>query len=301
MADPISEIDKSLAVQGADPDQANVGAQAAKDKGNPTPTADNNDPPKDVVLTDEEKVAAAEKLEAEKVAKDATDKEAKDKEEAEAKAKADAEKDVTPLDHEVWGTTGDEVADSVLEMLQNADVTPDEAKALMFDAVQAGDVSKIDVAALEEKVGKTKATLIMAGVTNFVAKKTARNSAIIGEIHAAAGGEENWTTMAAWGKENIPEAELSEYRAMIDTGGAQARFAVGEIAAKYNASDSNTTLPGAKTTPALEGDGGSGKTARSISRAEYVTELTKAHRGNPTEAVLNEITAARHRGRAAGI
>lgn len=285
-------LDKSLAAQGVTGDLDNKG-KTGSDDGNPTPAAPDNTPPPAPTPTDDEKALAAKEAEV-KAAAEADEK-------AEAEKKAEDAKEATPLDEEVWGTTGDEVADSVLTMLQNADVTPDEAKALLFDAVKAGDVSQIDVKALEAKVGKTKATLIMAGVTNFVDKRTTDNAATLVDVHKAAGGEENWTKMAAWGKDNIPEADLSDYRGMIDKGGAQARFAVQEIAAKFNADESNTTLSGATTAAALEGDGGVGKSARSTTRAEYVAELTKAHRGNATEAVLNEITAARHRGRAAGL
>jgi len=262
-------------------------------QGNPVPPAPSNEPP---APTAEEKAAAD--------AKAAEDKDAADKIAAAEKAATDkaaqTEKENTPLNTDEWGSTGNDVADSVLTMLQNADVSPEEAKALLFDAVTAGDLSKIDLEGLEEKVGQTKATLIMAGVTTFVNDKNARNTQIVADIKEAAGGEENWTKMAAWAKGNLPDAELVEYRGMVDEGGAQARFAVAEIAAKYNADEANTSLTTAGVAP-IQGDGGVAGSARSISRADYVAELTKAHRNNASEAVLNEITAARHRGRAQGL
>lgn len=296
MADAV--IDKSLVAQGVTDPLTN--GDKTGSAGSPAPAAPSNDPPPKPEPTETEKAEAAAKEAADKVSDAAkataeTEKKAADDKEAEAK------KDNTPLDEEVWGSTGDEVGDSVLTMLQNADVTTDEAKALLFDAVQAGDVTKIDVKALEDKVGKVKATLIMAGVTSFVEKNTAKNAVIVADMHKAAGGEDNWNTLAAWGKTNIPEAELSELRLMIDAGGAQARFAVSEIAAKFNADEGNTSLSTATTTPVIEADGGTGKTARSTSRADYVAELTRAHRDNKSDAVIAEITAARHRGRAAGI
>ena len=193
------------------------------------------------------------------------------------------------------------MADSVLTTLQNAGVTPDEAKVLLWDAVKEGDLTKVDVAALKEKIGDAKATLVMAGVTSFVEKQATRNAAIIEDIKTVSGGDENWKKMAAWGKENLPEADLTEYRTMIDRGGPQARWAAGQIASAYNADPANTSLDTGGTAPVVEGDGGAGPSARATSRAEYVTELDAAHRGNPTEAALQEITAARHRGRAKGI
>lgn len=286
---------KADAAQGVTP---GAGNDDATGDGNPAPAAPSNEPPKEPAKeqTPEEKAKEAEAKAAE--AKAATDKAA---EEAAAEAAAKAAKEDTPLDTKVWGTTGNETADSVLTMLQNADVSPEDAKALLFDAVQAGDLTKIDRAALEAKVGKTKATLIMAGVTTFVADKAKKNAAIIADIQSVSGGEENWAKMAAWGKANLTDAELVEYRGMIDSGGAQARFAASEIAAKYNADPANSTIDTAGGTSYIEGDAGKGVTARATTRAEYVAELNKAHRSGASEAALNEITAARHRGRAKGI
>ncbi len=277
----------AAAAQGVPPVADN--SDRTSDKGNAIPAQPANAAP------------AVEKTEAEKLeaAKAVVDADADATAKAEADAQAAREND--PLDTDVWGTTGDDVADSVLTTLQNAGVEPDEAKVLLWDAVKDGDLSKVDVAALKEKIGDAKATLVMAGVTSFIEKQSARNAAIIKDIESVSGGEENWTKMAAWGKANLPEADLTEYRTMIDKGGAQARFAAGEIARAYNADAKNTTLVVSTVTPAVEGDSGAGQSARSTSRAEYVAELDAAHRGSPTEAALQEITAARHRGRAKGM
>jgi len=275
----------ALAAQGVPPAAENTGANTAQ--GNTVPPAPTNEPP----LDDAAKLAAAEALVAE----------TKATKEKEAEA-AQAEKDLEPLDEGVWGSTGDDVADSVLTTLQNAGVTPDEAKLLLWDAVKEGDLTKVDIPALKEKIGDAKATLVMAGVTSFVEKQSTRNAAIIEDIKNVSGGDENWKLMAAWGKDNLPEADLTEYRTMIDRGGPQARYAAGQIAAAYNADPGNTTLDTAGgTAPVVEGDGGAGPSARATSRAEYVAELDAAHLGNPTEAALQAITAARHRGRAQGI
>lgn len=290
--------------QGVTPGSGNDDVNKGGD--NIAPSAPSNEAPKP---TEAEVKAAADKVIADKVEADKVAEAAKS-DEVKAKEAADAEKakDNTPLDQDTWGTTGDDVGDSVLTMLQNADVSVDEAKALLFDAVKQGDVTKIDVAALEAKVGKTKATLLMAGITTFVNSQATRNAQIVADIKEASGGEENWTKMTDWskaqnadGKQNIDEASLTEYRGMIDKGGAMARFAVSEIAAKYNADKGNSTLQTATVATTVIGDGGPGPSARSTSRAVYVEELTKAHRLGASDDALAEITAARHRGRAAGI
>lgn len=297
MADEEKKTDPQGVTPGAGNEDANGG------NGNGTPDPASNDAP---TPNEAETKAAEEKAAADKVETDKAETEKADAEKLEAD-KAAAAKDDTVLDADVWGSTGSDVGDSVLTMLQNADVSVDDAKALLFDAVQAGDVTKIDAAALEAKVGKTKATLIMAGITTFVGEQATRNSQIVADIKEASGGEENWTKMTAWtkgkdadGKPNVSDADLTEYRGMIDKGGAMARFAVSEIAAKYNADKANTTLESTSAPKPMLGDGGPGQGSRATSKAEYVAELTKAHRKGASETELAEITAARHLGRSQG-
>jgi hypothetical protein len=280
-ADTKAVADKAGAAVGAGPqdnDETSSG-QAP----NPPPPPSNEPPPKQ--QTPEEKAAAD---------KAAADKAAADKAAADAAAAENK-----PLDKSVWGTTNDEVGDSVLTLLQNSGLTVDEAKAMMFDAVQAGDVTKLDRAALAEKVGKEKATLILAGAENFITRSAAKAATIVKEVHNTVGGEANWSAITGWATKNVAEGDLATYRSMIDAGGAQARFAASELKALYNADSKNTTLGAANAE--LKGDSGSPQQGRQLTKAQYVAELEAAHRGNPSPAVINEINAARARGRAAGI
>ena len=50
-----------------------------------------------------------------------------------------------PEGAEAWGDTGSEIGNSVLGMLQESGISTADAKALLFDAVQSGDMTKIDV------------------------------------------------------------------------------------------------------------------------------------------------------------
>ena len=281
-ADTKTVIDKAGATVGAGPqdnDETNSGKAP-----NPPPPPSNEPPPKQ--QTPEEKAAAD---------KAAADKAAADKASADAAAAENR-----PLDNAVWGTTGDEVGDSVLTLLQNSGLTVDEAKAMMFDAVQAGDVTKLDREALAAKVGKEKATLILAGAENFITRSAAKAATIVKEVHATVGGEENWSAITGWATKNVAESDLATYRNMIDAGGAQARFAASELKALYNADGKNTTLGAANAE--LKGDSGSPQPGRQLTKAQYVAELEAAHKkGSPPQAVINEINAARARGRAAGI
>ena len=246
--------------------------------------ADKDKAPPSMVPNAEEQRVAAEKLAAES-------------------AKALADKENAPLDIETWGSTGHEGGDAVLGLLQNAGVTPEEAKALLFDAVTAGDISKVDRVALEKKIGKDKTVLVLAGAKSFLDDKVARNAQIVADIKDVAGGEENWKKVAAWAKAGtiISDDQMADYIAMIDGGGAQARFAATELVAAYNADDKNTTLEAQGAAPVMEGDTSNTPGGRSLSRIEYAEEVAKLHqRGRlPTDAEMTSLSQARARGRAA--
>ena len=202
-------------------------------------------------------------------------------------------------DKAVWGDTGTESGNSVLGMLQESGISPADAKAILFDGINSGDPSQIDMEALTAKVGKNAANIIMTGAKNFIAEKTAHNATAITAVHEAAGSKENWDTAVTWARANIPEADLAEYRPMLDKGGAASRFAVAEIMAKYNADESNSTL--APSTPRAEGTSTSAPASTATTRAEYVKQLELAHKRRASPKELAVIQANRNAGRKQGI
>lgn len=202
-------------------------------------------------------------------------------------------------DAAVWGDTGSSIGNSVLGMLQESGISTEDAKALMYDAVMEGDVTKIDVDALAEKVGKNAANIIMSGTKTFIAESEAKTASIVEEVHSAVGGKDNWEAASAWAASNIPEDTLAEYRPMIDKGGAAARFAAQEILAAYNADGNNSTL--APTTPRAEPTSVSPPASTATTRAEYFAALEKAHRRGASQKEIAVIQADRNRGRAKGI
>jgi hypothetical protein len=260
-----------------------------KGKGNPSPNPD---------MTAAE-LAAAEKAAADKAA---ADKVAAEEAEAAARAASEAKEDdpegEAELDTETWGTTGDEVGDSVLMLLQTSGVEPDVAKSRLYDAVKEGDQTKIVRDALVEKVGKVNANLILAGVENFVSKNAAKIAGIAKEVHSVAGGKEAWDKVAAWVSKNVPDDKRGELASMIDEGGAKARFAASEFLSMYNADEKNTSLG---STTRVDGDAKAPSNGRAIDRRTYAQELEKAHRNNASPAVLKEIQTARERGRKRGL
>ena len=290
MPDPVTPEDPKPNTQGATAKDLNP---AETGEGPAGPPPESNKPPA------EEKPKADEKPEDDKPKADEGDQETSDDQKTGEEDNPDDKGDDTPLDTDVWGTTGDKVGDSALTLLQNAGVTVDEAKSFMFDAVKAGDPSKIDEKALVEKVGENKANLILAGVRDFISRSAAKAQTILNEVHTAVGGKDNWDAVTTWANKAVPEGDMQDYIRMIDAGGAQARFAAKELSDRYNADSNNTSLNANAEVPA---DGAADTKGRAISKAEYVDELAKLYdSGRYTPAAEAEINAARARGRAKGI
>ena len=237
--------------------------------------------------------------------------EAKARAEAEAKAKTqETEQGTTeetteeddedkPLDTSKWGDYGDdEVTTSTLAVLQNSGVTPEEAKALLWDAVQSGDISKIDRDALVEKVGKAKATLILTGVRQNIENTQKQIDAVKKVTAEVAGGEANWKVAAAWAVKNIPADDLEELRGMLDKGGRSAKVAAQEIVEKYNTHPGNTSLNKSKTiTPSGKG----GEKLEPLTRQQYGQELLRANRRGASATELGVLLERRKLGKKQGI
>lgn len=290
MADENTPVeDNAGAAQGAteaDMDPATQGG------GNPAPA----EPPKNKAEADAAQKAEdtpEDTKEGETPEDDAAD---PDKQEDDDTSENDDDK---PLDQDVWGTTGDEVGDNVLALLQNSGLSVDDAKSLMYDAVQGGDVTKIDRAALEARVGKRNASLIMAGTENFIHRNTKKAETILNEVHTSVGGKDNWDAVTSWARESLSEAELTGYRELIDAGGAKARFAAQDLANRFNGDSKNTTL---NTSDAeITGDSRAASQSTALTKAQYIEAMTAADKRGATPTEIAEIRAARQRGRAKGI
>lgn len=242
--------------------------------------------------------------------KAATDKAALDAEAADAIEAGTVEdedvKDGKPdddaeLDKAAWGDvdTSDEVTYSTLQLLQNSGVKPEEAKAMLWDAVQAGDPTKIDRDALVEKVGKAKATLILSGVNANIQATKDKIKEVSTIVHEASGGEAAWVKARTWAAKNIPESELEEFRGMLDKGGNTAKFAAREIISKYNADPKNTSLNASGNTIKPGGKGGS--KLEPMTRREYGLALDKLANRRGTESQRAELLERRKLGKAKGI
>ncbi len=199
---------------------------------------------------------------------------------------------------DVWGSTGDDAGDSVLALLKDAGATPDTAKALLWDAVKEGDVTKIDRDALVEAVGKGNANLVMAGMENYVTKIQHRTKEVTEAVHNAVNGADNWAAIRSWAKETLSESEMVDYAEMIDKGGRQAKIAAKDLAEQY-VEAGNTLTQGTAVTPTGKP---APQTVTPLSRSDYFTAVEKLHKtGKADEASLNQLWKQRELGKAKGL
>lgn len=225
--------------------------------------------------------------------------EAADKE-AEAVEDEDTQDDDKELDTDVWGDPGnDEVGKSTLTLIQNSGMTPETALELFGKAREQMDPSLVDRDKLVEAVGKTKATLIMAGFETVTSREKARVAEVTKVVHDTAGGEDNWKKAAKWATAKMGTDELDELRDMLDKGGRQARFAAAEIVNRYNSDPKNTALTAGvdQVTPDTKAAGAS----KGITRREYGEQLERLYRRGAAEAEFNALRAQRNAGKKQGI
>lgn len=195
--------------------------------------------------------------------------------------------------------TGDEVADSVLSELQEAGISTEDAKALIYDPLlEHGDPTKIDRDALIEKVGKARANLVMAGIENYVGRNNAAAEEAVGIVYETAGGKEGWEKVAAWARENVSDKDRADLNALMDQGGRKASFAASEYVRMHNEAEGTTSVGRGET---LEGDAKAGDVGEAISRVEYAERMEKAHRLGPKPGEIAAIQRARERGRKKGL
>lgn len=202
-------------------------------------------------------------------------------------------------DEDVWGSTGDDVGDSVLDMLKEAGTTPDTAKALLWDAVKEGDVTKIDRDALVEAVGKARANLVMAGMENYVGKIAARTKEVTEAVHSAVDGADNWSAIRTWAQEALSADEMVDYAELIDKGGRRASLAAKDLADRYV--EAGNTLVKAEGTITPAGKAQPPK-VEPLSRIDYFNAVNKLHKtGKADESSLNQLWKQRELGKSRGL
>lgn len=210
------------------------------------------------------------------------------------------EEQAKPEDGE-WLTTGDEVADTAIDLMKDAGVSVKDAEGIFGKAMQSGKIEDIDIATLEAKVGKAKANLVLAGIRDWHTRVGAKNLATVAEVHTVVGGEAAWATLRDWaGKQEAANPDfakdLAEYRGMLDAGGKAAKFAAQELVNLYNADPNTKGL----NNSIVKGDGKPAPVGGPLGRAEYYALVSAAEAKGDRQAVAS-LNARRRAGKAAGL
>lgn len=213
--------------------------------------------------------------------------------------KDDNKKETPDLDTNVWGDTGSEVGNSVLKKLQESGISTEKAKALLYDAVQAGDPSKIDKDALVKELGEASANIVLTGIDNFIKENAAANEAVLKSVHAAVGGESNWNTLRDWAKTNLKPEEITEYIDLIDQGGLAARMAAKDLNERYEKAGNTSLNTAAQIVPQANNQQQQ-PDIQPLSAKEYFAACEKAHRDGTYETVKGKLLAGRNLGKQQG-
>lgn len=284
--------DKALAASGAtiaDLDPSAVAAVAPKapvDPGNTVPEKKGDDEVNTVVLVDPVKKAADDA--AAKVVAD--------------KAAADAAEAAGPL--KSYAVINDSpAAAAAIDLLKEAGVGPNAANEFFAKALASGNLADIDVAGLETKLGKSKATLVMTGVTAHFNQVKAQGEATVKLTHEIFGGETNWNTVRDWAKtaektDTALKTQIDDIRSLLDEGGARAQAGARELLRMYNAAPQTKGLGNAKL---AIGDSTGTVVGVALSRADYLAELKAAHAKGATSVTIKNLDARRMAGKRAGI
>jgi hypothetical protein len=290
--------EKALAAQGATTD--NLDAGAAGTAGAPAaPAAPSNEPPAKKEGRDEEhgspEPAAKPDPAAEAAAKEAADKAAADK--------ARTEKEAAGPLKSYSAFPESPAAQAAVNLLKEAGVGPNEANDFFAKAIKSGDLNDIDVAGLEARLGKDKATLVMTGVTAHYTKLADASAATVKQTHEIFGGEQNWDTVKTWAQtaekaDPALKTQIDDIRGLLNEGGARASAGARELLRLYNASPETKGLG---TKKLVVGDGNGHVIGGPLSRADYINELKAAHGRNAKPVEIAAIDARRRAGKAAGI
>jgi hypothetical protein len=305
MTTEATATDKALAAQGATTENLDAGAITSGDGIPKAPAAPSNEPPKPApkkdkpegmdeehgTNKDEPAPTAEDKAAAEATAKAAADKKAADEKEAAGPLKDYVDFSDSPA------------AAAAVNLLKEAGIGPNEANGFFEKALKSGDLKDVDVKGLEAKLGKDKATLVMAGVEAHYTALAAKQAASVKAVHEVFNGEQNWKTVRDWAhaaEKADPQvkAQIDAIRGMIDEGGFRAEAGARELLRMYNAAPNKKGLG---TNKLAVGDSTGTVIGTHLTRADYLTTLKAAHARGASQAEIQAIDARRRAGKAAGI
>lgn len=188
-------------------------------------------------------------------------------------------KDEDDADAAEFPTSDDPSLNAALGLMKAAGMTTEKLAEHFGEAINTGDLSKIDREALNKELGEDKAELVMAGVTKWSADAGAATLEAARQVQQSVGGAENWAKMTAWAKQAAKsdpalKKEIQGITDMLNGNEMSRKLGAQEFKRLYNADKKNVTL-GGKT---VEGDAPAKEKITPMSGTEAYTAKEKLNR-----------------------
>lgn len=209
----------------------------------------------------------------------------------------DAEPEPTPAEFTKYG---DPEADAIVDFVQEAGMTPADAKEVFGKSVESGKLEDIDAVKLAAKLGENKAKVVLAAVKSYFDRIQVQITDMKTAVFGVVGGEDNMKLIGEWARaKEVTDPAFKEkvdtYRDMLKQGKVQAELAAKELKALYNADPNNKTLG----TKAVEGDTQGQNNFEPITKRQYFTEMEVAVR-TKDKAKIEQLNARRLASKAKG-
>ena len=266
----------------------------ANDPGIPkTPVEGNTKPP--VELTEEQKAEAA-KAEKAKIAEAEAaalkDKQAEETKKAEEGNKVDPAKEIEQAEYVKYN---DPAADAAVEMLREKGIDAKESASWFKAVLESGDINKMDIAAMEAKLGKNQAQLVATAVKDYYTRQMQSIQTTTKAVAEVLGGQESLKKVQTWVGTMSPEhasaKQVADLIAMMDRGEYSAKVAAKELKALFESDPNNKSL----NLKQVSGDGVERSTGDTIlTKQEYLKEMKLAQAKNDTTRIA-ELRANRAR------
>ncbi len=193
--------------------------------------------------------------------------------EADDAAAAEAQKEIDAS----WEYSGEESIDAAIDLMKGAGLKGLDAQLIFGASLTTGDLSVVNLAALEAKVGKKTATAVMALARAAVANAATKRQALDKAAAAAAGGADQYKTLVTWAhaKEKVDPAfkkELDDIRDLVNAGGKKTAIGVKELMALYAADPTTKGLNNALVKP---DKAGAASVGTPLNRVDFYKEEQK--------------------------
>lgn len=262
-----------------------------------TPVEGNTKPP--VVLTDEQKAAAKAADEKTKIAEAEAaalkDKQAEETKKADEANKVDPAKEIETAEYVKYN---DPAADAAVEMLREKGVDAKESASWFKAVLESGDINKMDIAAMEAKLGKNQAQLVATAVKDYYTRQMQSIQTTTKAVSEVLGGDDSLKKVQAWvgqmATDHASAKQVADLVAMMDRGEYSAKVAAKELKALFEADPLNKSL----NLKQVQGDGVDRNTGDTIlTKQEYLKEMKVAQAAGNTARIaeLRSNRARAHR------